>query len=90
MIKSYAQEENQTRLFDLTVRNLSWLAISARTDAYFHPFSNGVATGSVILLIWGSSDVMAGTMTLGTLVAFHRYIQKDDVANDSDRVWCEI
>lgn len=78
VIKSYNQEEQQLKLFDqLSKRYELACNESAKTDSYFHPLLElGVATGSVILLYLGSSAVTSGAVTLGTIVAFHRYIQK--------------
>ncbi len=78
VIKSYGQEENQTRLFNEVSRKYEDACnSSALVDSYFQPVMEfGVASGSVLLLLYATPDVMTGAMTIGSLVAFHRYIQK--------------
>lgn len=78
VIKSYAQEENQTKLFNRVSKKYEKICNeTALIESYFHPIMEfGVATGSVILLIVSSSDIIHSLATLGSLAAFHRYIQK--------------
>ena len=78
VIKSYAQEDNRTRIFNVKSNELKEASNRvARVDSGFHPVMEfGVATGSMILLLIASDDVITGAITLGTLVMFHRYIQK--------------
>ncbi|MCC7405910.1 MAG: ABC transporter ATP-binding protein [Bdellovibrionales bacterium] len=78
IIKSYAQELNQTRLFNSFSRNFEFACNDvARVDAYFTPVMEfGVATGSVILLLIGAPEVMAGTVTVGAFFSFYQYIQR--------------
>ena len=78
VIKSYSQEDNRTRIFNVKSDELREASNKvARVDSGFHPIMEfGVATGSMILLLIASDDVMTGAITIGTLVMFHRYIQK--------------
>lgn len=78
VIKSYAQEDNQTILFNRHSRNFSEACNRvARTDAMFGPaLEIATAFGGVILLLVGSPQVMAGTVTIGSFFAFYQYIQK--------------
>lgn len=78
VIKSFAQEENQTRLFNVQSRNFQ-LACNdvARTDASFGPILEVAAgLGSVILILIGAPDVMKGTVSVGLFFAFFQYVQK--------------
>ncbi|MBV2167976.1 MAG: ABC transporter ATP-binding protein/permease [Bdellovibrio sp.] len=78
VIKSFAQEDNRTRLFN-GVSSAFEKACNkvARIDALFMPVMEfGVTSGSVILLFIAKDDVYSGAVTIGTFVAFHRYIQK--------------
>ncbi|WP_415061768.1 ABC transporter ATP-binding protein [Bdellovibrio sp.] len=78
VIKSFAQEDNRTRLFN-GVSSAFENACNkvARIDALFMPVMEfGVTSGSVILLFIAKDDVYSGAVTIGTFVAFHRYIQK--------------
>ncbi len=78
VIKSYAQEENQTRLFNLHSRKYMDACYGvAKVDAAFGPsLEIAAAAGSVILIVIGAGPVMAGTVTLGAFFAFYQYIQK--------------
>lgn len=78
VIKSFAQEDNRTAVFN-GVSSAFEKACNkvARIDAFFIPVMEfGVTSGSVILLFVAKNDVYSGAVTLGTFVAFHRYIQK--------------
>lgn len=49
----------------------------ARIDAVFGPIMElGVTSGTVIFLFVARDDLLAGTATIGSFVAFHRYIMK--------------
>jgi ATP-binding cassette, subfamily B, multidrug efflux pump len=78
VIKSFAQENNQTRAFDDSSRQFEEACNRvAKADATFHPVMDGaVAMGAVILLWFGTDEVMKGAVTLGTFVAFHEYIKR--------------
>ena len=78
VIKSYAQEHNRTRLFNLKSKELQQASDkSAWVDSFFNPSMEFmVAIGSMILLLIASPGVIGGAVTIGTLVMFHRYIQK--------------
>lgn len=78
VIKGYAQEENRIKLFN-SVSSLFEKACNkvAKFDSIFVPVMElGVTSGSVILLFAAQEDLFAGTVTIGTFVAFQRYIQK--------------
>jgi ATP-binding cassette subfamily B multidrug efflux pump len=76
--KSFAQENNQLSAYNRLSRVYEQACNrSATVDALFSPVMQfGVASGTVILLFIAGPDVLAGTATLGTLVAFQRYISK--------------
>lgn len=78
VIKSFAQENNRTALFN-GVSSAFETACNkvSRIDAFFIPVMEfGVTSGSVILLFVAKDDIYSGAVTLGTFIAFHRYIQK--------------
>ena len=78
VIKSFSQEDNRTQLFN-SVSSAFEKACNkvARIDAYFIPIMEfGVTSGSVILLFIAKDDLFTGAVSIGTFVAFHRYIQK--------------
>ncbi len=78
VIKSFAQEQNQTTQFN--VQSESFRKACDRVswwDAFFGPsLELPVALGSVILLLLGTRDVIAGDVTLGQFFAFYQYIQR--------------
>lgn len=78
VVKSYAQEEHRTDLFCQSSRKLEKANNKvAFIDALFMPVMEfGVTSGSVILFFIAANDLYLGTVTVGTFVAFHRYIQK--------------
>lgn len=78
VVKGFAQESNRQKTFRLFSNKYAESCNAvARYDALFEPaLQIGVATGSVILLAWGSQDVLSGAVTLGTFVAFHEYIKR--------------
>lgn len=78
VIKSYAQEKNQVRLFNSHSRRYMEACNQvAKVDAAFGPtLEIAAAFGSVILLLLAMGPITAGTVTLGQLFAFYQYIQK--------------
>lgn len=78
VVKGFSQEPNrQTRHRELSQMYADSSNKIARYDAFFEPaLQIGVAAGSVILLAWGSQEVLNGAVTLGTFVAFHEYIKR--------------
>jgi len=78
VIKSFAQEQNQTTQFNgqsaefqKSCNRVAWW------DAFFGPsLELPVALGSVILLLLGTQDVIDGKVTLGQFFAFYQYIQR--------------
>src|SRR5690606_37842282 len=78
VIKSFAQEVNQTRLFNKSSRTYE-LACNAvaKPDALFSPsLEISVTVGCVILLVIGAPEVIAGEVTIGQFFAFYQYIQR--------------
>lgn len=78
VIKSYAQELNQTRLFNYRSKNFE-LACNdvAKYDSLFTPISDvAVSAGAVILLSIGAPEVMSGAVSVGSFFAFYQYIQR--------------
>jgi ATP-binding cassette subfamily B multidrug efflux pump len=78
VIKSFAQEENQSRDFNhhsrLFETSCNRVAIA---DGAFHPMMESVvAIGTVSLLWFGSEAVIRDQVTIGTFVAFHEYVRR--------------
>ncbi|WP_340598969.1 ABC transporter ATP-binding protein [Bdellovibrio sp. GT3] len=78
VIKSFSQEDNRTQLFNGVSAAFEKACNKvAKVDSLFVPVMEfGVTSGSVILLFIAKDDLYAGTVTIGTFFAFHRYIQK--------------
>ncbi len=78
VIKSYAQEINQTLLFNQFSKKYEWACNQvAKTDSFFAPVMDiSVAVGSVILLIVGAPEVIKGEVSIGVFFTFYQYIQK--------------
>lgn len=78
VIKSFAQEDHRTQVFNRISSAFENACNKvARIDAFFIPVMEfGVTSGSVILLFVAKDDLYSGAVTIGTFVAFHRYIQK--------------
>ena len=78
VIKSFAQEANKmlsynsrSKAFEDACNNV------AKVDSLFQPVMQfGVASGTVILLFVASDDVFSGAVSIGTFVAFQRYITR--------------
>ncbi len=77
-IKAYAQEKNQTQLFNVFNRKYEMACNQvAKVDASFSPVLElSVTVGSVILLVVGAPAVIAGEVTVGQFFAFYQYIQR--------------
>ncbi len=78
VIKSFALESNQLKKYNILSEEYEKASNeSAKVDALFAPVMQfGVASGTVILFFLAGPDVLSGAVTLGTFVAFQRYIQK--------------
>ena len=78
VIKSFAQEKNQTTQFNQ--HSLQFTLACDRVafwDALFGPsLELPVALGCVLLLLLGTDQVMSGAVTLGGFFAFYQYIQR--------------
>jgi ATP-binding cassette, subfamily B, multidrug efflux pump len=78
VIKSFAQEENFLGRYNVLSRVFEKACNQvASVDSMFSPVMQfGVASGTVILFFIAGPDVLSGAASIGTFVAFQRYIQK--------------
>lgn len=78
VVKAFVQEEKSVRRFE--EQNADYAAESVRLTNYYSLYFPGVelfASAAAALLLWrGGFQVMDGTLTFGTLVAFLEYAQK--------------
>lgn len=77
-IKTFSQEQNKKNLFNVFSKKYEVATNKMNLiDSLFNPIMNlAVATGTIILFYIGGSEVIAGTKTIGSFVAFQRYINK--------------
>jgi ATP-binding cassette subfamily B protein len=78
VIKGFAQETNQLDSFNRLSKDYE-LACNrvARIDALFGPsFQSATIVGFVALLWWGTPDVIAKQVTVGSFVAFYDYVRR--------------
>ena len=66
------------RQFNLENRELEKASnSSAKIDAFFLPVMEfGVTSGTIIFLFIARDDLLSGALSVGTFIAFHRYIMK--------------
>jgi len=78
VIKSYAQEANQTKLFNRFSKRYQLASDEmARVDSLYSPVLTLAATfGSVVLLAIGAPPVIQGTVSIGLFFAFYQYVQR--------------
>jgi ATP-binding cassette subfamily B multidrug efflux pump len=78
VIKSYVQEDNQVKVFNHASRKWQDHSMQvAWAESFMHPVMEFcVSVGVVLLLYFGSKDVLVGALTIGGFVAFQRYITK--------------
>lgn len=78
VVKCFAQEDNQTRLFNQTSEKFQKACNRVALWDCFFPtvLELPVAVGSVALLLVGAPEVMSGAITLGSFFAFYQYIQR--------------
>jgi ATP-binding cassette subfamily B multidrug efflux pump len=78
VVKAFAREETQYSRFQKIGEEYVELNLRlARVQSSFGPLMDFFASLGIVLLLWfGGRHVMTGVVTLGTFVAFQRYIQK--------------
>ncbi|HVK62775.1 MAG TPA: ABC transporter transmembrane domain-containing protein, partial [Bdellovibrionales bacterium] len=78
VIKSYAQEKNQLGFFNIKSRAYEEACNrTSKVDSLFSPLMHSaIVLGATILLIFGTDELMAGTVTMGSFVAFYQYVRR--------------
>jgi ATP-binding cassette subfamily B protein len=78
VVKAYAREDEQVRRFREAGEEFIDLSLSlSRVQSVFGPSLDFVmSVGLVLLLALGGMQTIEGALTLGTFVAFQKYIQK--------------
>jgi ATP-binding cassette subfamily B multidrug efflux pump len=78
VIKSYAQEKNQLRFFDVKSKIYEEACNkTSKIDSLFGPLMNSsIVLGATILLIFGTDDLMVGAISMGSFIAFYMYVRR--------------
>lgn len=78
VVKAFAQEDKQLSRFRKAGENFIRLNMNlARVQTSFGPMLDFFMSLGLVLLLWvGGDSVITGAVSLGTFVAFQRYIQK--------------
>jgi ATP-binding cassette subfamily B protein len=78
VVKGFGLEKVRLKMYEEVSKRLEKQSFKTSVfDAVFMPIMELSATfGGVILLFVAYPDVLAGTATVGTFIAFHRYIMK--------------
>lgn len=78
VVKAFAREETQYSRFRAIGEEYARLNLRlSRVQSSFGPLMDFFASLGIVLLLWfGGQHVTTGAVTLGTFVAFQRYIQK--------------
>ena len=78
VVKGFGLEKIRLKMYEAVSKKLEKQSFKTSViDAIFMPIMELSATfGGVILLFVAYDDVLAGTATVGTFIAFHRYIMK--------------
>jgi ATP-binding cassette subfamily B protein len=78
VVKAFAREETQyTRFRGIGEEYVRLNLRLSRVESSFGPLMDFFASLGIVLLLWfGGKHVMTGVVTIGTFVAFQRYIQK--------------
>lgn len=78
VVKSFAKEDLKLKQFNLKSKELENISNQVSlVDALFIPVMQfGVASGTVVLLFVAADDIVLGIATIGSLVAFQRFISK--------------
>jgi ATP-binding cassette, subfamily B, multidrug efflux pump len=76
VVRAFAREEHEIKRFDNANKQVfqTWVYVIDEW-AKIMPTTNWLTTISIILILWfGGQMVMAGTLTIGSIVAFNAYI----------------
>jgi ATP-binding cassette subfamily B multidrug efflux pump len=78
VIKAYAREDAQVERFRSAGQAFIELNLRlSRVQSAFGPMLDFLMTLGMVLILWyGGQDVIGGAVSLGTFVAFQRYLQK--------------
>jgi len=73
VVRAFSREEEEIQRFHVENENLCARVLkAARTSSFYHPAMDFLANLGTVLVLWyGGREVIQGTMTLGSVLAFH-------------------
>lgn len=76
VVKAFAAEKRQIKLFADAAESLRWARVEdVKLQARFQPLISALpAIGLTLILLYGGHLVMAGALTIGSLLAFNTYV----------------
>ncbi|HUG13541.1 MAG TPA: ABC transporter ATP-binding protein [Thermomicrobiales bacterium] len=76
VVRVFAREDDETTKFERSLQTLYDRQIATiRYYSFFFPFMQLISSASLAFILWyGGRQVLNGTMTVGTLVAFNIYL----------------
>jgi len=78
VIRGFSREEYEEKKFGAEVQKFFDINVKmARFRAFFMPLASLISSVGVVIIIWyGGRQVIAGTLTLGTVLAFYFYMSR--------------
>jgi ATP-binding cassette subfamily B protein len=78
VVRGFSREEYEEEKFGAEVQKFFDINVTmARIRAFFMPLATLISSMSIVVIIWyGGRQVIAGTMTLGTMLAFYFYMSR--------------
>ena len=78
VVRGFSREEYEEEKFGAEVQKFFDINVTmARIRAFFMPLATLISSVGIVVIIWyGGRQVIAGTMTLGTVLAFYFYMSR--------------
>ncbi len=76
VVKAFTQEDREVEVFEARNANLTRVAVRSEVNRAVFFTTMSFLTGLGVLIVWmfGGQEVIGGTLTLGTLLAFYAYM----------------
>ena len=78
VVRGFSREEYEEEKFGAEVQKFFDINVKmARFRAFFRPLASLISSVGIVIIIWvGGRQVIAGTLTLGTVIAFYFYMSR--------------
>ena len=78
VVRGFSREEYEEKKFGAEVQKFFDINVKmARFRAFFMPLASLISSVGIVIIIWvGGRQVIAGTLTLGTVLAFYFYMSR--------------